>query len=131
MDQAGRHQKVSSARALYRDIPNEIQPISPESGKKTSESSVTIGITLSEFKNGKMYFDMGVDTHSIELNQFELKELITLEFEGKSINPESAPTLSGHHNSGNLAFNTGKEIKNFKIRVKGIPDIEERVFEWP
>ena len=108
--------------------PSQLQS---NSEKKSSEGSVTIDITPSEFKDGKMYFDIGVNTHSVTLTDYDLVQLTTLEFEGKSIKPISAPKLTGHHNSGTLVFETGKELKNFKIKVKGIPDIEERVFEWP
>lgn len=48
-----------------------------------------------------------------------------------SVNPSSVPALSGHHSGGTLVFDTGKEIKRFSITIKGIPDIEERVFGWP
>ena len=109
---------------------NVINPIQSESNKKVSESSVSIDLALKEFKNGNMYFDIGVNTHSVDLSPFDLASLTVLEFEGSSIKPSSAPKLSGHHNSGTLIFNTGKELKKFKIRIKGIPDIEERFFEW-
>jgi len=98
---------------------------------KTSESTVTVDLTPTKFENGKLYVDIGVDTHSVSLDNYNLNEIATLEFEGKSIKPVSAPKLSGHHNSGQLIFDAGKKPANFKIVIKGLHDIPERVFEWP
>jgi hypothetical protein len=97
---------------------------------KISESRVTIDLTPKEFKKGKLYVDIGVNTHSVNLGNYDLKSLTVLEFEGKSIKPISAPKLSGHHNSGTLIFDVGKELRIFKIKIRGIPEIEERTFEW-
>lgn len=97
---------------------------------KISESEVTIELTPKEFENGKLYVDIGVNTHSGNLADYDLNALTTLEFEGKSIKPSSAPKLSGHHNSGTLVFDIGKELDNFKIVVINLPEIQERIFEW-
>ena len=98
---------------------------------KTSESTVTVVITPIKFENAKLYVDIGVDTHTVGLDSYNLREIVTLEFEGKSVKPLSAPKLSGHHNTGQLIFDAGKEPSNFKIVIKGLPDIQERVLEWP
>ena len=99
--------------------------------KKASDSVVTVGLTPIEFKDGKLYVNIGVDTHSGDLSKINLVDSTVLEFEGKSIKPASAPKLTGHHTSGQLTFDTGKELERFKIKIKGIPEIEERIFEWP
>ena len=98
--------------------------------KKNSESTVTVDLTP-KFENGRLYVNMEVNTHTVDLSQYDLKDIVALEFEGKSIKPVSAPKLSGHHNSVQLIFDVGKELSNFKIIVKDLPDIQERVFEWP
>ena len=98
--------------------------------KKNSESTVTVDLTP-KFENGKLYVDIEINTHTVDLSQYDLKDIVALEFEGKSIKPVSAPKLSGHHNSVQLIFDVGKELSNFKIIVKDLPDIQERVFEWP
>ena len=74
--------------------------------------------------------DFSVNTHSVDLSQYDLLQITTLEYNGNVIKPRSAPSLSGHHNSGTLVFDTGKELKTFKIIIKDIPDIKERIFEW-
>lgn len=111
-----------------KNIENEHSSLNFE--MQSSESVVAIDLTPKEFENGKLYVDISVNTHSIDLTQFDLTKLVKLEYASNSIFPESAPKLSGHHTSGTLIFDTGKELKSFKIIVKGIPDIKERIFEW-
>ena len=98
--------------------------------KKTSSGEVTIDLTPS-FDNGKLYVNIDVNTHTLDLSAYNLKELAMLEFDNTKIKPVSAPKLTGHHNSGQLIFDAGKDLDRFKIKIAGIPDIQERVFEWP
>src|SRR3989338_2835199 len=80
-------------------------------------------------ENGKFAVDMSINTHSVDLSQFDLMQTTALEYDGKAIKPISAPELSGHHSSGALIFDVSKELKNFKIIIKGVPAVDERVFE--
>lgn len=101
----------------------------PEIITGTTESGdVAISLQPREISGGKINFFIEVNTHSVDLSKFDLKELATLEYEGKSINPSSAPALSGHHASGILVFDA--EAKEFRVVVRGIPKVEERVFSW-
>lgn len=92
---------------------------------------VLIEMTPFGIKNGKFEVQIVVNTHSEDLSQFDLMQITTLTYENKNIKPLSAPALNGHHSSGTLVFDTKKEINNFKITINNIPDMEERVFEWP
>jgi len=115
--QTGKANPESAAKSQYQ--------------KKTSEGEVTIDLTPKSFKNGNMYFDVEFNTHTVDLSQFDLKRLVVLEADGKQIAPLSVPALSGHHNSGEFVFNTGKELNRFKIKINGIPDVNERALGWP
>jgi hypothetical protein len=96
----------------------------------TDEGEVSIALTPSKVKDGLLKVSLAANTHSVDLTPFDLKELTTLEFEGKKIKPTSAPKLSGHHASGELVFEVEKELSSFTIKMKGIPKVEERVFNW-
>ncbi len=96
----------------------------------TDTGDALVDLTPKGMENGKFVVDASINTHSVNLDQFDLTKITLLEYEEKTIKPVSAPKLSGHHSSGTLAFDTGKEIKNFKIIIKGIPAVDERVFEW-
>lgn len=98
---------------------------------KSSSGTVSIDLTPQEFDNGLLSVDASFDTHSGDLADYDLQELVRLELGSKLIAPSTVPSLSWHHGSGTFVFNTGgTEQDQFKIVIKGIPDIEERVFEW-
>ena len=84
---------------------------------KTSQGEVTIDLTPVKFENGWLYLDIEVNTHTTDLDKFDLTQIAFLEFDGKQIKPLSVSRLSGHHTSGEIVFDLGQEITNFKIRV--------------
>lgn len=96
----------------------------------TNSGEVAVDLKPHKVSNGQLQVDIGVNTHSVSLEEFDLKEITTFEFNGKSIKPISAPSLTGHHNSGTLVFDVGENIESFTIKIIGIPKIEERVFTW-
>lgn len=110
--------------------------VSEESGFKlistgsTGSGEVEIDLKPHAIKDGLLEVDIGVNTHSVSLEGFDLKEITVLEFNGKSIKPSSAPALAGHHNSGTLTFDVGEDIESFIIKITGIPKVEVRIFEW-
>lgn len=95
----------------------------------TDTGSVEIQLTPLGVKDGKFQVSIDVNTHSVDLSPFDLKEITVLEYEGNSVKPVSGPSLSGHHSSGIIEFDAGS-ISKFTIKIKGIPSVEERVFEW-
>ncbi len=89
-----------------------------------------VGLTPVGVAGGKLAVEVEVNTHSVNLEQFNLTNITTLEYNGKSLRPESAPALAGHHVSGTLVFGVGEPVSSFKITIRGIPNVEKRVFEW-
>lgn len=97
----------------------------------TDQGDVAIELTPRGVINGKLIIDFAANTHSVSLEQFDLKKITTLEHEGKIIKPSEASYLSGHHPYGSIAFDIGKEeAESFIVKIKGIPNIEERIFKW-
>jgi hypothetical protein len=96
----------------------------------TGMGDVLVELTSHRVTNGQLEVDIAVNTHSVNLAQFDLKEITTLEFNEQTQKPISAPTLAGHHASGTLIFETGEYIDSFTIKIEGIPKIEERIFAW-
>ena len=74
--------------------------------------------------------DISVNTHSVDLSSFDLKQITTLEFGGKKFSPIEAPSLGGHHVSGKLVFDAGDDLNNFAVKINGIPKISVREFNW-
>lgn len=96
----------------------------------TGIGDVSVVLTPKSMVGGRLEVEIAVNTHSVSLSQFDLQELTRLEYNGHTVKPSSAPGLGGHHSSGILAFDIGDDIGKFRIVIKGIPKVEERVFEW-
>ena len=96
----------------------------------TETGNAQIDLTPTGFENGQFKFDVKVNTHSVELSQYDLARITTLEYDGKKIYPMSCPKLEGHHSSGIILFNVGQHLSKFKITIVGMPSEEERTFEW-
>lgn len=98
---------------------------------KTSQGEVTIELTPQKVQNGRLEIDMVMDTHSVALDTLNLKELITLEYNGQTTQPTSAPSFSGHHASGTVIFDVPQEPSTFKLLITGVPDVQVREIAWP
>ncbi len=101
----------------------------------TDDGDVLIEIAPGQIRNGVLVADVSANTHSVDLSQFDLAKLSTLSYNGKILKPVSVPLLSGHHSSGEMVFDLGvavdgKTVEGFAITIKGIPAVDERVFEW-
>jgi hypothetical protein len=96
----------------------------------TDPGDVSVDLMPRGVVNGKFQIDFVINTHSVDLNQYDLTKITTLYIDNKAYYPEEAPKLEGHHSSGLIVFNTGKDSSSFSVKIKGIPKVEERVFEW-
>ncbi len=97
---------------------------------RSSPGEVTIDITPKGIVNGNVIFEIAVNTHTVDMTEFDLSDITTLTIEGKEYRPISSPALSGHHNNGEIIFAITALPKTFEITITGIPDVEERVFSW-
>ena len=96
----------------------------------TEQGDVLIELTPKEKKDNKLIVEVKANTHSVDLSSFNLEEIATLTYDGKSYKPLSAPALSGHHASGELVFEVPALDKRFTITINGIPSVNERTFVW-
>ncbi|MBI4447943.1 hypothetical protein HY643_03105 [Candidatus Woesearchaeota archaeon] len=122
--------KASSNGKTTAYAPPNSQGFETKASGNTDEGNVGIDLTPEGVENGQLKVTIAANTHSVDLSQFDLKQITTLEYNGKSIKPSSAPSLSGHHVTDALVFDVGEETKSFTITIKGIPKVEERVFKW-
>lgn len=99
--------------------------------------SVTIDIEWIEEGDGLLIFDVAMNTHSVDLDQYDLGELAVLRDDtGNEYHPvswDAAP--GGHHRSGTLTFPVPDslsqgETKYVEIMIRDIADIEARVLKW-
>lgn len=117
---------ASKASSPISSVDSKYKPINTGT---TDQGDVSVELRPIVEK-ARLILKASINTHSVDLNSFDLKQITTLEFSGKSITPIAAPKMNGHHISGDIVFDTGEELDNFVVRIKGIPKVEERVFEW-
>lgn len=80
--------------------------------------------------NNWLEVSFSINTHSVSLSNIDFMEIATLEHGGRVLRPVKAGRVGGHHSSGKIVFNIGEKISNFRVIIKGIPNIQERVYEW-
>jgi len=96
----------------------------------TDTGDVSIELTPHQVQDGILEVSAAINTHSVALDSFQLKEMTVLEYKSKKIVPISAPQLQGHHTSGKFLFEVEENIQQFTITIVGIPKIEKRVYTW-
>ena|SRR3990167_1725145 len=95
------------------------------------DGDVSIDITPTQIGEGKLEFSILVNTHSVNLEPYNLKEITTLEINGKKIKPDSVPILGSHHSGGLLIFKTNEEIiGEYSLVIEGIPKMDKIIFTW-
>lgn len=76
-------------------------------------------------------FDVGMNTHSVELDQDMIKIAILVDDKGKEYKPISWDgPIGGHHREGVLIFNQVKpNSKSVELKISDIGDVV-RSFKW-
>ena len=81
-------------------------------------------------KNNWLILKFSINTHSVRLNRYDLKDITTLEYKGNVLKPIKAGRIGGHHSSGTIVFDVAEDIGSFTIRIQGIPRVNERIYKW-
>ena len=112
---------------------------SPTNGlvQSSTGGSVTIDVEWIKREGNFLIFDVAMDTHSVDLDQYDLRELAVLRDDtGNEYRPvswDAAP--GGHHREGRLTFplpdlvSQGK-AKYVEITIRNVAGIEARVLKW-
>jgi len=121
---------VSQTSNKEESIQNSENAIVSKSTGTTQMDDVLIEITPISLIDEKFEFYIAANTHSVDLSQFNLMEIVTLNIDGKSLKPISAPQLTGHHAFGTIIFEVESNPNSYSIIIEGIPDIQTRDFTW-
>jgi len=100
------------------------------SSGSTSPGEVSIELTPDEISDNQLKVKIAVNTHTVDLTAFNLKEITTLHYDGQTLKPSSAPSLEGHHSNGDFVFDITNKLNEFTIKIQGVPKVTERVFNW-
>ncbi len=123
-------------------------PPSPSSGSSSHEpinglvqsntgGAVTIDVEWVKAGDGSLIFNVSMNTHSVDLDQYDLGKLAVLRDDtGNEYYPvswDSAP--GGHHRKGTLTFPlpdslSQEKAKYVEIMIRDVAGVEKRVLKW-
>src|SRR3989338_3801109 len=113
---------------------SSIDDIAQNLESKTDEqASITVTITPVDIspESKEWKFDVGMSTHSVELDQDMIKVTVLVDDSGKEYKPLvwEGPT-GGHHREGVLIFNKVTPTqKSITLKISSIGDVN-RSFNW-
>ncbi len=105
--------------------------------QSSSGGAVTIDVRWLAGTGDSIVFDVFMDTHSVNLDSYDLKKLTVLRDDhGSEYQPilwSSAP--GGHHRSGKLSFPLPTSVsqgtaKYVELSIRDIAGVKERVLKW-
>ena len=118
-------------------------PVPTNPLQKNQAGNVTIDVTWegNQASIGALRFAVVMDTHSVDLDKYDLSKLATLRNDkGREVTPTTwdGPPGGGHHRSGVLVFPTtegGKplidaETKFVELTIRDVANVKERVLRW-
>lgn len=101
--------------------------------KTEEQASVTVVVTPIDLSpdSKEWKFDVGMNTHSVELDQDMTKIAVLVDDKGKEYKPISWDgPIGGHHREGVLIFNEVTPTpKSVELKISGIGDVV-RSFTW-
>ena len=124
----------------------EAQPTKASLKKRNRAAAVTVEVVylnpIEKIEKGKLVFDVTMDTHSVDLDQYAMEKISQLRNDkGREMMATAwdGPAGGGHHRSGKLIFPDGDgsgkllistETKFIELVIKGIGGEAERTFRW-
>ncbi len=106
----------------------------PNTTQTNSGGGVMVKVTLLDSKaSDELRFQVALDTHSVNLDNYDLKSLVSLRDNTGKLSPPTAVENkgSGHHRQATLSFpKPPNGVKRFELVVKDIAGIKERIFRW-
>lgn len=107
---------------------------SPQLTRSNSGGGVTAKATyLNPGATDDFRFQVVLDTHSVNLDDYDLKKLSFLQDDkGGGYPPERVESKgSGHHREFTLVFpKISPEVKRFELVIRDIAGVKERSFQW-
>ena len=99
--------------------------------------AVEIDVKWQGERNGALIFEVVMDTHSVDLDQYDLGKLAALRDDGGAeYRPASwRSDPGGHHRSGTVTFPVPGSLSEGKTKyvemvIRDVSDVKERVLKW-
>ncbi len=126
---------ATASRSQGTPAPVASSPSEPSNAPVQSSAggSVTIEAKLLGHQKDSLAFEISMDTHSVNLDTYDFKQLALLrDGKGSEFSPiewSSAP--GGHHRSGKLVFaHPDQSAKTFELVIRNVAGVSERVLRW-
>lgn len=110
--------------------PNQTYNASVQS---STGGSVTIEAKLLGHQNDSLVFEISMNTHSVDLDTYDFKQLAVLrDGKGSEYSPvDWSSQPGGHHRGGKLVFaHSDKSARNFELVIRNVAGVSERVLKW-
>ena len=107
--------------------------VANQTTQTNSGGGVTVNATmLDSTANGDLRFQIAFDTHSVNLDAYNLQSLTILRDGSANIyQPTSVNSKGGgHHRLAMVTFAKPENIKRMELVIKGVAGVHERVFVW-
>jgi len=107
--------------------------VATQTTQTNSGGGVTVKVTrLDSSPGGDLRFRVVLDTHSVNLDGYDLNRVIVLRDAATNVyHPASVENKgSGHHREATVTFAKPKNNKRIELVMKGIAGVHERVFQW-
>lgn len=108
---------------------------------RTSEDGEVTVKVVWEGRDAGPTFDVTMDTHSVDLDGYDLRKLAVLRNDsGQEVRARAwAAPKGGHHREGTLSFPEktanggamiGKDTREIRLIIRDVAGVPERSFEW-
>jgi hypothetical protein len=97
---------------------------------RTSQGDVSFRLTPRR-SSGRLIVDIQADTHTGDLADLNLRDVVRLHVGEQAYDPAEATRLAGHHSEASVTFDVSELPEHFSIKISGVRDVETLTFEWP
>ena len=107
--------------------------LASELTRTASDGGVTVKVTyLNPQSADEVRFEIALDTHSVNLDAYDLKDLSLLrDASGNAYKPLRIENKgSGHHRQILLVFPKPPDVTKLELEIKDIAGVKERLFHW-
>ena len=115
-------------------IDGTIDAIASDATQAVAGGGVTVKVTYLNPKGGNgARFQVALDTHSVDLDSYDLKTISVLRDDvGNTYSPTAVENKgSGHHRETIVSFaKIASGTKRVELVIKDIAGIKERIFRW-
>ncbi len=103
--------------------------------RSNTGGNVTIDVKYLGYKDNLLIFEIKMDTHSVDLDQYDLTQLTELrDDKGNKYSLVSWDSESGgHHRNGKVTFSqlgSQSEVGTLELIIQNVGGIQERTFRW-